>query len=146
MSFSCQRSAVEMRQFTIASKLLVRTCHFRKRMFHVIYYFKYILYYIRRGGHKAFMDISIMCSHYICRYICKYIGNSLNNDFFMIPCFYCVYTLCTIRPKGPPHSVILTVVSDVRLHDSLSLFYRDKESCHRLSETTPILCIKYVSK
>ena len=35
-------------------------------------------------------------------------------------------------------------VSDRRWHDSLSMYYIDKESYHRLSETPPILCIKHV--
>ena len=59
----------------------------------------------------------------------------------------------TLRLKCPPHSVILTYiyaqyrrVSDRRCHDSLSMYYIDKESCHRLSETPPILCVKHVSK
>ena len=33
-------------------------------------------------------------------------------------------------------------VSDRRWHDSLSLYYIDRESCHRLTETPPIFCIK----
>jgi len=34
-------------------------------------------------------------------------------------------------------------ISD-RQHDSLSVYYVDKESCHHLSEIPPILCIKHV--
>ena len=34
-------------------------------------------------------------------------------------------------------------VSD-RRHDSLYMQYIDKESCHRLTETPPMLCIKHV--
>ena len=37
-------------------------------------------------------------------------------------------------------------VSDRRSHDSLSIYYIDKELCHRISETVPILCIKHVLK
>ena len=40
----------------------------------------------------------------------------------------------------------MRVVSDRRWHDSLSVYYTDKESCHRLSETPFILCTKHVSK
>ena len=36
--------------------------------------------------------------------------------------------------------------SDRYWHDYLSLYYTNKESCHRLSETPPIVCIKHLSK
>ena len=59
------------------------------------------------------------------------------------------------KTKSPPHPVILTRVlytitigrvSDRRWHDYLSIYYIDKESCHRVLDTPPILCIKHVSK
>ena len=36
-------------------------------------------------------------------------------------------------------------VSDRRRHDSF-IWNHDKESCHYLSESPPLLCIKHVSK
>ena len=39
----------------------------------------------------------------------------------------------------------IRVVSIRRWHDSLSMYYIDNKSGHHLSETLPILCIKYVS-
>ena len=35
------------------------------------------------------------------------------------------------------------VITDRQRHDSLSMQHIDKESCYRLSETPPILCIKH---
>ena len=60
----------------------------------------------------------------------------------------------TIRQESPPHESYFDTcfmhniggVSDKGWHDSSSMCYLDKESCHCLSETTPILCIKHVSK
>ena len=50
----------------------------------------------------------------------------------------CYFDTCFIYNTGG--------VSDRRLYDSLSMQYIDKESCLRLSETRPTLCIKYMSK
>ena len=53
--------------------------------------------------------------------------------------------ICTIRQKSFPHSVFLTHVlsqyrgvSDRPWHNSLSVYYIDKESCHRLSDSPHI--------
>ena len=63
--------------------------------------------------------------------------------------------LVHVRPESPPYSVILTHVLctiyidgvfDRLWQDSLSMKYVDKESCHCLWETPPILGIKHVSK
>ena len=46
------------------------------------------------------------------------------------------YDTCSVHNIGR--------VSDRRWHESLSNHQIDNESCHRLSETPPVFCIKHV--
>ena len=52
--------------------------------------------------------------------------------------WFCYFDACLMHNVGRD--------SDRRWHDSLSMYYKDKESCHNLSKTPPILCVKRVSK
>ena len=69
---------------------------------------------------------------------------------------YCIELICLLYYKTKKSTSLryfdtcflhnIGRVSDKRWHDSLSTYYIDKKSCHRLSETPPILCMKHVSK